>query len=405
MSASEMGSYERLRVEWASEDLLVLDPERRVVHRILARDVRAIADERELPHYAHALGLDALEAVQRALHDRRWDRRRVLASGAAAATAGITTLLLPSAVMALSVGGVAFGRNAENGSFLVNPQNIGTSGLQDVVGGGTINSAANARWFVPEGVTQIEVLTIGTNGTSGFGRQDRNGDGGSAAAVGGRFGVAQNDIVIVSFARSQRREESGGWGGAAAAVGIYRAATASAAWVAVAGGGGGGGRDGRDDPGADYVGGDGGDAGTGGAAGSGVQGQYVGAGSPTLPRGVGGGGATVSTFGAGGGTSGNATDGNPGGSSTGPSFATSFTQTELATGGQQGNNDYGGGNGGSGLFGGGAGQGTGNTGVTGGGGGGSSYLDTAALDPTTPGSTIGLYSRLNANGAYVAIYF
>jgi hypothetical protein len=393
---------ERIRVERSGDELLVLDPERGLLHRVLPLDARAIAESRDLPHYAATLGPVVLDAVQRALSEQRWDRRRVLASSAVAAAAGITTVLLPSAVMALSVGGVAFGRDYENGAFLLNPQNIAsTAGISNSISGGTLTGGGAGRWFVPAGITQVEILAIGTDGSEGPGREGRNGLGGTAAAVGGRFPVAQGEILLITFRASLGRGDSAGFGGAAAGVAVYRSASLSE-WLVVAGGGGGGGRDGSTDPGESYVGGRGGDAGTGADAGSGQAGQYSGTGSP-LSLGAGGAGATLSAPGTGGGVSVDALQGGTGGS---PATLTFEAKADmLGRGGEPGNATYNGGAGGAGLYGGGAGQGVATTGVTGAGGGGSSYLNTPKLAPVSPGSTIGPFSRPREQGAYIAIYY
>ncbi len=396
---------ERIRIEAVGDELLVLDPARGRLHRVLPHDARAIADGRDVDHYLRVLGPDALDAVIGALQDRRWDRRRVLTSAAAAAAAGITTTLLPSAVLALSVGGVAYGRNVENGSFILDPVTIATSGLNSASSSGTLTGSGVARWQVPDGVTRVEILAIGSDGGPGPGREGRVGTGGSAAAVGGRFPVTAGDWLHINFTPGASRS-NGGPAGSAAAVGWHRTADGANAWLVVAGGGGGGGRDGSSDPGADYVGGDGGDAGTGASAGSGQAGQYVGGGSATLPLGGGGGGGTLSTAGIGAGSNGDARDGEDGGTPlTGDMYFTSSIYVRLGGGGSAGNNTYGGGNGAAGLYGGGAGEGVGSTGVTGGGGGGSSYLNTVALDSASPGSTIGPYARPYEQGPYLAIYY
>lgn len=396
---------ERIRVERVGADLLVLDPVQGRLHRILPHDARAITEGIEPEHYLRLLGPDAYEAVIRALHEQRWDRRRVLTSAAAAAAAGITTTLLPSAVLALSVGGVSYGSSAENGSFILDPVTIGSSGLSSASSSGSLTGGGVARWEVPEGVTLVEVLAIGTDGGPGPGREGRVGSGGSAAAVGGRFPVSAGDWLHINFTAGASRS-NGGPAGSAAAVGWHRTSDGANAWLVVAGGGGGGGRDGSSDPGADYVGGDGGDAGTGAAAGSGQAGQYIGGGSAALALGGGGGGGTLSTVGLGAGSNGNSLDGQDGGTPlTGDMYFTSSTYVRLGAGGSAGNNTYGGGNGAAGLYGGGGGEGVASTGVTGGGGGGSSYLNTAALDSSSPGSTIGPYARAYEQGPYLAIHY
>jgi hypothetical protein len=407
-STSDRIPDDRIRIERGPDGIRALDPERGVVHRILPADARGIASG-----HAHSLANhlrpEVLEGVVQAVARPRWDRRRVLHSSAALASAGISSVLLPSAAAASSVGGVAFGAGFAS-SFEATPTDL--SDLSSTSGGGTAYASAYGQWVVPAGVSLIQIIATGTSGgLAGIGGTPSpspySGGVGSGAQAVGTFSVTPGHTLVVAFSGSQNRSSvAGGYGGSAAGVGDIGTGT-SGSWLIVAGGGGGGGQGGVSSNTPtyanvaglytrDYRGGDGGDAGTGGGAAPGLTGSGADAGANV---GTGGGGGTLVAGGAGG--TGSAAGGG-GGSSQGPTSAAGTTS--LGVGGVHYQNTSAGGNGGGGLHGGGAGGSTFFNGSPGGGGGGSSYLRTARLAPGTP-SEIELLNRAIASGPRVIIYY
>jgi hypothetical protein len=395
---------ERIRVEWSGDDLLALDASRGVVHRIAAFDVRMLREGHVTAYEAH-LPADVLEAVVRALHDGRWDRRRVLTTSGALAATGIATMLLPSAALAASVG-LPF--NSYSASTALTPTSL--PDLTSRVVGADLLSNAFGLWEVPTGVTQVEVVAIGTSGGPAgidFAGQPSpspyTGLEGLGARIVATLSVTPGHRLVIAFSGSARRGgDAGGFGGSAAAIGDLGSGS-SGEWLLVAGGGGGAGQAGLSSNSAyaasgDYLGGNGGDAGIGGNAGPGTAGSGASAGTTI---GQGGGGATTTEVGAAGaGTSG--LNGNPGGESLGPT-STSGT-TRVGPGGALFNNTASGGGGGAGLFGGGSGGPTGFFGAAGGGGGGVSFLRSARLVSGRQSSTE-LVNRSVLQGPAISLFY
>jgi hypothetical protein len=371
---------DRVRVERLGDELLVLDPERGVVHRIAAVDVRAIAAGHAAA-YEGAMSAPALDAVVQALGAPRWDRRRVLASGAALVGAGVATVLLPSAAAAasLAIMGVAFGTGFDN-EFTVQADTVNTA-LSGTTQAFSVNTAAYGRWEVPSGVTEIQVVIATTMGTiAARTGQDApspyTGQPGRGVLAAATFTVTPGFLLAVKFSGARDwSTEGAGAGGGAVGIGepIFNG-NGSGQWLLVGGAGGGAGDAGKNpnftvgnryrDVGS--LGGNGGDAGRGGTANSGENGVNKGD-----VGGIGGAGASTSAAGLGG--TGNG-DGQVGGSPSVP--GTNNNETTLGIGGQtQNTTNNGGGNGGCGYYGGGSGGGGTLEGAGGGGGGGSSFIN------------------------------
>lgn len=395
---------ERIRVEWSGEDLLAFDPSRGRIHRITPFDARMLRDGRPALYEPHLPG-DVLDAVVRALHDRDWDRRRVLASSGALAAAGITTVLLPSAALATSIG---LPTSSYSNSLELTPTSL--PGLTSTRVGASLLSEAFGVWEVPTGVTRVEVVAIGSSGgPAGIDWPGQTspspytGVEGRGVRITASLSVTPGHRLVMAFSGSVTKDgQSGGYGGAAAAIGDLGAGS-EGDWVLVAGGGGGAGQAGITGfpsvsyTTGDYLGGDGGDAGTGATAQTGGTGSGADAGTSV---GSGGGGATTSAAGAVG--VGPSQNGNPG---TGPSGPTSVANTTaLGRGGTMYPNTASGGGGGSGLYGGGSGGPTGYNGAAGGGGGGSSLLDNSRLVDGRV-SSIELVNRSVLDGAAIRIFY
>jgi len=426
------GIPDRIRVEVIGSDIVALDPDRGIVHRIAPLEAQMLAAGHVEPFLA-SLGAEVTEAVVTALSVRRWDRRTLLGSGSALVAAGVTTLLLPSAVAAASLfdanigslGGFEDGAatfTSVEGSAIddTNPKFIEASGF-------TVNARAHGRWTIPTGVTRIQIVAYSTSGTTAFALDSSTepspftGQPGRGVQAVGTFDLpdAGTRYLGIYFSGSQRwasnETPSGGYG--ASAVGatfINDAGTVE--WLLVAGGGGGAG-DARtlrpltgdpqyldaSPPGTTHVGGNGGDAGTGGAAKAGGGGTADG-----VVDGRGGGGGTLSAVGAKG-EGGSGVDGFAGN----PSYADRFMSNSnafvnsLGRGGGQSNTfSLPGGNGGGGFFGGGGGE-AGSSGggrAGGGGGGGSSMLNATYLD-TSAASRLMLTNRSYSLGPTISLYW
>jgi len=339
-----------------------------------------------------------------------WDRRRILTSTGALAAAGITSALLPSAALAASVG-LPF--NSFSSSVFLTPTSL--PGLTSTRVGLSPLSGAYGIWEVPDGVTRVEVVAIGTSGGPagidwGEGQPSPSpytGDPGRGARVVASLTVTPGHRLVIAFSGSVRRDgQSGGYGGSAAAIGDLGTGS-EGEWLLVAGGGGGAGQAGITNLSGggtgyattgDFRGGDGGDAGTTGDADAGGTGSGSSAGTNV---GQGGGGGTMTAGGAAGDGLFGLT-GNPGAASIGPTSNPNTTTVGL--GGALYNNTAAGGGGGSGLFGGGSGGPVGNNGAAGGGGGGSSFLRTSRLDGGRQ-SSIELVDRSVLDGPGINLYF
>jgi hypothetical protein len=340
-----------------------------------------------------------------------WDRRRILTSSGALAAAGITSALLPSAALAASVG-LPF--NSFSSSVIITPTSL--PGLTSTRTGFTPLDSAYGIWEVPDGVTRVEVVAVGTSGGPagidwGVGQPSPSpftGVPGRGARIVASLTVTPGHRLVIAFSGSERRDgKSGGYGGSAAAVGDLGAGS-SGEWLLVAGGGGGAGQAGiagisleyANGTTAEFLGGDGGDAGTEGNAAAGGAGSGTTAVS-TSSIGQGGGGATTSAVGTGGtGTSGNT--GTAGTTSLGPTSLSGSTM--VGQGGALYNNTASGGGGGGGLFGGGSGGPTGFNGAAGGGGGGASFLRTSRVAGDRQNS-IELVDRSVLDGPGINLYF
>lgn len=108
---SPLGVHAHLRIETLGSELVVLDPRRQVVHRLTGTSVEAVQLLRsgttadQLPD--HLLpALESLRAAELLDEPALPGRRRLLKFGVGAAI-GITTLGLPSAAAAQSIGGLA----------------------------------------------------------------------------------------------------------------------------------------------------------------------------------------------------------------------------------------------------------------------------------------------------------
>ena len=340
-----------------------------------------------------------------------WDRRRILTSSGALAAAGITSALLPSAALAASVG-LPF-NSFSSGVFLTPTSLPGLTSTQ--LGADKIDTAYGI-WEVPDGVTQVEVVAIGTSGGPagidwGVGQPSPSpftGVPGRGARIVASLTVTPGHRLVIAFSGSARRDgKSGGYGGSAAAIGDLGTGT-EGEWLLVAGGGGGAGQAGiagtsleyANGTTAEFRGGDGGDAGTDGSADSGDPGSGTTAVS-NESIGQGGGGATTTQVGAGGtGFSGN--NGSAGTQSLGPTSVSG--STVVGRGGMLYPNTASGGGGGAGLFGGGSGGPTGFNGAAGGGGGGASFLRTSRLVGGRQ-SSIELVDRSVLDGPGINLYF
>ena len=429
------GVPDRIRVEVIGSDVVVLDPDRGIVHRIAPLEAQMLAAGHVEPFIA-SLGAEVTEAVVTALSVRRWDRRTLLGSGSALVAAGVTTLLLPSAVAAASpfdenigsLGGFEAGTisftSVEGGALTTStsPNYVVPSGLS------TVNTRAHGRWTIPTGVTRIQIVAYSTSGTTAFALDSSTepspytGQPGRGVQAVGTFELpdAATRYLGIFFSGSTRWGEtpSGGFGASAVGAAFINGTTNTVAWLLVAGGGGGAGdaRTWRNEPpryldpspaGTTHVGGNGGDAGTGGAAQAGGGGTADGG-----VDGRGGGGGTLSAVGAKG-SGGAGIDGNDGNPSYGPTVGMNIatvTTNSLGSGGTPANtNSLPGGNGGGGLFGGGGGE-AGSTGVSGarlaggGGGGGSSLLNATYLD-TSAASRLMLTNRSYSLGPTIALYW
>lgn len=393
---------DRIRIEWSGDDLLALDPSRGVVHRIAAFDVRMLRDGHTSAYEMH-LPAEVLETVVLALHDRRWDRRRVLTTSSALAATGIVTLLLPSAALAASVG-LPF--NSFSESFAFTPTNL--TGLTNTSVATDPMNSAFGLWEVPAGVNQVEVVAIGTSGgpagidSAGLPSPSPfTGVEGLGARVVATLSVTPGHRLVIAFSDAVRRGgDAGGYGGSAAAIGDLGSGS-SGEWLLVAGGGGGAGQAGvtlNSYASGDYRGGDGGNAGTVGVADAGTAGSGADAGATI---GQGGGGATTTTVGAAGTGSGGA-NGNAGSGPIGPTSLNGTTR--VGRGGELFNNVASGGGGGSGLFGGGSGGATPFNGAAGGGGGGASFLR-ATRQVSGRQSSIVLVNRSVLQGPGISLFF
>ncbi len=360
------------------------------------------------------LGPEVAQAVMSALAVRRWDRRTLLPRGSMLA-AGVTTLLLPSAVAAASPLDANIGALAgfEEGSleFAANSSTLNALPVKSL--GASVNASAYGRWPVPGGVTLVQVVAYSTSETvaaydtesaSSPGPSPYAGQPGRGVQAVGTFVLPadRNQYLTISFSGSQLWSSwSGGAGGSAVGVGLLDFQLGATARLLVAGAGGGAGNAGvsGNPPVYDrsgtrtYAGGNGGDAGAGTRDG--------------VIAGRGGAGATTSAPGAGG-SGGLSIEGFVGGSPRGP--ADSSSGTSLGRGGTPGNDarNHPGGNGGGGLYGGGGGETDSTSGLAsgagGGGGGGSSYLNPTYLDGARA-SRLMLTNRAYDLGPTVAIYW
>jgi len=338
-----------------------------------------------------------------------WDRRRILTSSGALAAAGITSALLPSAASAASVG-LPF--NSFSSSVIITPTNL--PGLTSTRAGFTPLDSAYGIWEVPDGVTRVEVVAVGTSGGPagidwGVGQPSPSpftGVPGRGARIVASLTVTPGHRLVIAFSGSARRDgQSGGYGGSAAAVGDLGTGS-SGEWLLVAGGGGGAGQAGIKGISLEYaagttdefLGGDGGDAGTVADAAAGGAGSGSSAGTSI---GQGGGGATTTEVGAAG-TGLSGSNGNAGTTSLGPTSLTGSTM--VGQGGALFNNTASGGGGGGGLFGGGSGGPTGFNGAAGGGGGGASFLRSSRLAGDRQNS-IELVDRSVLDGPGINLYF
>lgn len=403
----------RIRVQHVGKELLVLDPDRGVLHRIAGFEARLIAQGVTGP-FADALGQEVLDAVVGALGAQRWDRRKVIGSASALTAAGISTLFLPAAAAASSFD-TFVGANFSN-SIQLTPTSGDWAQMDTGSAQPSVFHSAYGRLPIPGSVTTIQVAVTATNGTVAAYQDTGAGNYAGPALYGGQAGRGaralasfelppddQPRLVLVFSGSKEWDRAAGGSGGSAAGVGFV--SSQRSRWLLVAGAGGGAGNagiTGYPDASYDtsgqytYAGGDGGDAGIGGAAQDGGTGTRDG-----VAYGRGGAGATTSTFGTGG-SGGPGIDGFVGGSPKGPAYSSSGTS--LPRGGGPGNDAYANpaGNGGGGLYSGGGGE-TGNVGAGGGGGGGSSYRDGLLAAPGK--AVMELTNRDFALGPTIEIYY